>query len=336
MPASSSMADRRATMTFFCARRREPTASVDVHTTSMAMGMDATRMTITTESERMNLEPPVDAASAGVSLVSSSFTKMMAHMARHSASRMSVMRKRMVWKRPWWTTCKARGTGGGGGGCWRLKTRLRFQPPAPRGHRKCHGCRPAARTPTHPRDHGGGLAEEGVGARGDDDRLGLAALDGGAHLQLLAGLDVDGQRLARQRGLVHLHLHLVHEQHGVRGHHVAQLELNEVAGHQVLGGHVLPAAVAAHVALGRQLLLERRDRVAGVALLDVAHRRVGELQHQQHAKVLPAAVARRRLGELHDRGDPDHDGHGTCRAAAAARGERQQRAMSGVSRASAG
>ncbi len=46
MPASSSMADRRATMTLASARRLDPTASVDVHTISMAMGMDATRMTM--------------------------------------------------------------------------------------------------------------------------------------------------------------------------------------------------------------------------------------------------------------------------------------------------
>ena len=42
MPASSSMADRRATMTLDSARRRDPTARVDVHTISMAMGMEAT------------------------------------------------------------------------------------------------------------------------------------------------------------------------------------------------------------------------------------------------------------------------------------------------------
>ena len=34
----------------------EPTASVDVHTTSMAMGMDATRMTMVTERERIILD----------------------------------------------------------------------------------------------------------------------------------------------------------------------------------------------------------------------------------------------------------------------------------------
>jgi hypothetical protein len=56
MPASSSMADRRATMTFDSASRREPTASVDVHTISMAMGMDATRMTMQLEMAEMNLD----------------------------------------------------------------------------------------------------------------------------------------------------------------------------------------------------------------------------------------------------------------------------------------
>ena len=36
--------------------------------------------------------------------------------------------------------------------------------------------------------------------------------------------------------------------------------LNQVARHEVLRGHVLPATVAAHVALGRQLVLERLQR----------------------------------------------------------------------------
>jgi hypothetical protein len=53
MPASSSMADRRATMTLEAARRRDPTARVDVHTISMAMGMEATRITTQLEMEEM-------------------------------------------------------------------------------------------------------------------------------------------------------------------------------------------------------------------------------------------------------------------------------------------
>ena len=45
------MADRRATMTLDSAKRREPTASVDVHTISMAMGMEATWDTSNTSSD---------------------------------------------------------------------------------------------------------------------------------------------------------------------------------------------------------------------------------------------------------------------------------------------
>jgi hypothetical protein len=58
MPASSSMADRRAMMTLERDIMCDPTASVDVHTTSMAMGMDATRITITTDSTAMTLDLP--------------------------------------------------------------------------------------------------------------------------------------------------------------------------------------------------------------------------------------------------------------------------------------
>ena len=100
MPANSSMALRRAMMTFFCARRREPTASVEVHTTSMAMGMEATRMTITMERFFMTVGLPC--------VKNCNLTKMMAAMMRHSTSRMRVMLKRIFWKRPWLSTLAMR------------------------------------------------------------------------------------------------------------------------------------------------------------------------------------------------------------------------------------
>mmetsp|Transcript_39805 Transcript_39805/g.81422 ORF Transcript_39805/g.81422 Transcript_39805/m.81422 type:complete len:291 (+) Transcript_39805:1151-2023(+) len=95
MPANSSMADRRATITLRWARRREPTAMVDVHTTCMAMGMDATSSTITTDrAPKMVWE-----------LVSSAVTrrsmKMMAHSTREMNSSARVILNRIFWKRPW-------------------------------------------------------------------------------------------------------------------------------------------------------------------------------------------------------------------------------------------
>mmetsp|Transcript_24320 Transcript_24320/g.79342 ORF Transcript_24320/g.79342 Transcript_24320/m.79342 type:complete len:258 (-) Transcript_24320:512-1285(-) len=44
MPASSSMDERRATIAFSCASSWQPSASVVVHTTRMAIGMEAMRM----------------------------------------------------------------------------------------------------------------------------------------------------------------------------------------------------------------------------------------------------------------------------------------------------
>ena len=57
MPASSSMADRRARMAFFSARSRPPTAMTVVDTTCMAMGMHAMRMTMVVLSASKAVSP---------------------------------------------------------------------------------------------------------------------------------------------------------------------------------------------------------------------------------------------------------------------------------------
>jgi len=49
MPASCSMEERRATMAFCAASRREPRAIVAVHTTCIAIGIDATSSTTQNE-----------------------------------------------------------------------------------------------------------------------------------------------------------------------------------------------------------------------------------------------------------------------------------------------
>ena len=93
MPASSSMALRRATMTRRLASMCEPTASVEVQTTSMAMGMEATRMTMTTESAPTAF--PCEPASLmwrGSSCAVMSLAKMAAHSTTEMPSRPAVMR----------------------------------------------------------------------------------------------------------------------------------------------------------------------------------------------------------------------------------------------------
>ena len=53
-------------------------------------------------------------------------------------------------------------------------------------------------------DHRSGLAKEGRHARGRDDSLGVAPLDRGAHVDDVAGVGLNWERLAGQRGLVNL------------------------------------------------------------------------------------------------------------------------------------
>mmetsp|Transcript_59513 Transcript_59513/g.143669 ORF Transcript_59513/g.143669 Transcript_59513/m.143669 type:complete len:212 (+) Transcript_59513:849-1484(+) len=89
MPASSSMADRRATITLRAARRREPTAIVDVHTTCMAIGIEATSSTTT-----------VASASRAPSSRTIRVTKMMEHSTSDKMSSTDVTRNRTCWKRP--------------------------------------------------------------------------------------------------------------------------------------------------------------------------------------------------------------------------------------------
>ncbi len=62
--------------------------------------------------------------------------------------------------------------------------------------------------------------------------------------------------------------------------------------------------------LGRQSLLQRCDGVPGVRLFDVSHHAVRELQDEQHDEVGPALTSAGCLDQLHQRGAPDHDGHG--------------------------
>mmetsp|Transcript_19729 Transcript_19729/g.75773 ORF Transcript_19729/g.75773 Transcript_19729/m.75773 type:complete len:233 (-) Transcript_19729:744-1442(-) len=100
MPASSSMALRRATMTLREARRRAPTAMVEVHTTCMAMGMDATSSTITTDRARRTVELPGSLGTVEAPLTTST-VKMMAQRMRERNRRPRVMRNRIFWKRPW-------------------------------------------------------------------------------------------------------------------------------------------------------------------------------------------------------------------------------------------
>mmetsp|Transcript_46306 Transcript_46306/g.124423 ORF Transcript_46306/g.124423 Transcript_46306/m.124423 type:complete len:271 (-) Transcript_46306:232-1044(-) len=89
MPAISSMAARRETMAFFLASSWEPKAMVEVQTTCMAMGMDATSST--TQMDRVSRKV----------LPSMSMTAMMkATRRKETPRRKSVMDQMIFWKWP--------------------------------------------------------------------------------------------------------------------------------------------------------------------------------------------------------------------------------------------
>ena len=106
-----------------------------------------------------------------------------------------------------------------------------------------------------PVDHLRRPPEEGPAAREADDRLELAAAHDTTHEDRVVRRPRDRQRFARQRRLVHLE-RLARAQLAVRRHDVAQLQVDAVAGHEVLGLDRREAPVALDRGLGRQGLFK--------------------------------------------------------------------------------
>mmetsp|Transcript_33175 Transcript_33175/g.80583 ORF Transcript_33175/g.80583 Transcript_33175/m.80583 type:complete len:385 (+) Transcript_33175:1844-2998(+) len=97
IPASSSIADSRATMAFFEARRDAPTAIVTVATTCMAIGIEAMR--------RTTAVPMLSrTSSVSVPLSTKSTMRMMTTRTEARAMRKVITLKRTFWNRPCWTT----------------------------------------------------------------------------------------------------------------------------------------------------------------------------------------------------------------------------------------
>ena len=88
-------------------------------------------------------------------------------------------------------------------------------------------------------------------------------------------LRVGGQRLSRQRGLIHLHRVAI-QQARIRRHNVAQAHADDVARHQLTRRRGDPLPIAFHPSLDRQLGLQRGDGVARLAFFPESDHGVGK------------------------------------------------------------
>ena len=136
-------------------------------------------------------------------------------------------------------------------------------------------------------------------------RVDLALADDRAREHRLARFARDGQRLARQRGLIHLH-RVALEQARVRRHDVAQAHADDVARHQFARRRGGPLPVTLHPGRDRQLGLQSGDGVARLVFLPEPDHGVGQKQNEDDGEVRPMPGDRRK-----DHGHFDHPGDGT-------------------------
>mmetsp|Transcript_9070 Transcript_9070/g.16612 ORF Transcript_9070/g.16612 Transcript_9070/m.16612 type:complete len:367 (-) Transcript_9070:55-1155(-) len=154
-------------------------------------------------------------------------------------------------------------------------------------------------------DHGGGLAEERVGARRAHDGLVLSPHHHGAHLGDVVAAHGDGQRLPGQRGLVDLHGGaLAHA--AVGGDGSARGDHHAVPGNQSARVHVGPHAVALHLGFRLEGGFEGGDGVPRAHGLVVGNAPVDHLQQKEHHEVEPVLH-----DPLDDDREPNHVRHGS-------------------------
>ena len=135
-------------------------------------------------------------------------------------------------------------------------------------------------------DQLGGLAEVRVLPGGIDQAVNFSLMNNRPRVHCLAGFTGDGQRLTRQRRLVHFH-RITIEQARIRRHDVPQAEADYVTRHQqphLCGG---PLPVTLHPGLDGQLGLQGLDGVSRLELLPETDRGVGQEQNQDDEKIRP-------------------------------------------------
>jgi hypothetical protein len=148
----------------------------------------------------------------------------------------------------------------------------------------------------HRRQQGADAAQLGLAAGGHHHAGALAVGDQGAgpgHAAAVAergfGLDrfdllVDCQRLAGQRSL-HQAQRLDIDQAQVGRDAIPGCQVNDVAGHQVLGGDFVALPRARHGGVRRKHVADRIERLFGASFLDVADQGVDHDHAEDHAAV---------------------------------------------------
>ena len=131
-----------------------------------------------------------------------------------------------------------------------------------------------------------GLAEVRVCAGGVHHRADFTLANDRTGKHRLAGFTRGGQRLSRQRGLIHFHRIAV-QQARIRRHDVAEAHADDVTRHKLTRRRVDPLPIAFHPGLDRQLGLEGLDGVARLALFPESHHGVGHKQKEDDEKVRP-------------------------------------------------
>ena len=119
------------------------------------------------------------------------------------------------------------------------------------------------------------------------------------------GLSRGGQRLSRQRGLIHFD-RVALQQARIRRHDVAQAHADDVARHKFARLRGGPLPVPFHSRLDRQLGFQRGDGVARLVFFPESDHGVGQQQKQDDGKVRPMPGHRRQ-----DHGRFNHPRDGT-------------------------
>ena len=137
------------------------------------------------------------------------------------------------------------------------------------------------------------LAEVGVRTRGIDQCADFALTNDRTGKHCLAGFARGGQRLPRQRGLIHFD-RVAFQQARIRRHDVAHTHADDVARHQFARRRGDPLPITFHPGLDRQRGLQGSDGVARLVFFPKSDHGVGQKQNEDDAKVRPMPSYRRQ------------------------------------------
>ena len=131
-----------------------------------------------------------------------------------------------------------------------------------------------------------GPAEVGLRTGGVHHRFDFAPADNRPRKHRLARFALGGQRLACQRGLIHLH-RIAREQARIRRNDIAQPQADDVARHHIARRRVSPLSIAFHPGFDRQLGLQGSDGVARLAFFPESDHGVGNKQKEDDEEIRP-------------------------------------------------